>query len=204
MGSKALWRSRAASRHQPLRGLHRDRVLDLDVECGRCRPGRAAAADRRDHHRRVAPVTAGSTDVNGGSVVSEFVPRSGAERRSGNSGLARNPTEGHATRAMRRTPGSSPFIARGERVDADWRTASTWSKGTSRPPAHRPASRAIRPAQNGFTRVCRAHVSAEQTKPPVRRLCRLRPPPPSPAPCRAHGGRAHRSYRPASASSRYW
>src|ERR1039458_1340489 len=57
---------------------------------------------------------------------------------------------------------------------------------------------------NRFTRVYRAHVLAALTRPLARRLCRLRPPPPSPAPCRACGGRARRSHRPALASPRYW
>src|SRR5450756_2780520 len=57
---------------------------------------------------------------------------------------------------------------------------------------------------NRFTRVYRAHVLAALTRPLARRLCRLRPPPPSPAPCRACGGRVRRSHRPALASPRYW
>src|SRR5665811_249889 len=57
---------------------------------------------------------------------------------------------------------------------------------------------------NRVTRVYRAHVLAELTKPPARRLCRLRPPPPSPAPCRACGGRERRSHKPALAQHRYW
>jgi hypothetical protein len=57
---------------------------------------------------------------------------------------------------------------------------------------------------NRVTRVYRAHVLAALTKPLARRLCRLRPPPPSPAPFRACGGRARRSHRPALASPRYW
>src|ERR1035437_2987753 len=57
---------------------------------------------------------------------------------------------------------------------------------------------------NRVSHVYRAHVLAALTKPLARRLCRLRPPPPSPAPCRACGGRARRSHRPALASPRYW
>jgi len=57
---------------------------------------------------------------------------------------------------------------------------------------------------NRVTRVYRAHVSAALTRPLARRPCRLRPPLPSPAPCRACDGRARRSHRPALASRRYW
>jgi hypothetical protein len=57
---------------------------------------------------------------------------------------------------------------------------------------------------NRVTRAYRAHVLAALTKPLARRPCRLRPPPPSPAPCRACGGRARRSHRPALASPQYW
>src|ERR1039458_8216244 len=55
-----------------------------------------------------------------------------------------------------------------------------------------------------LTRVCRAHVLAALTKPPAHRLRRLRPPPPSPAPCQARGVRARRSHKPAWALFRYW
>ena len=54
------------------------------------------------------------------------------------------------------------------------------------------------------TRVYRGHVLAALTRPLARRLCRLQPPPPSPAPCRVYDGRARRSHRPALASRRYW
>src|SRR5450756_2398381 len=57
---------------------------------------------------------------------------------------------------------------------------------------------------NRVTRVCRAHVLSALTRPLARRPCRLRPPPPSPAPCRACDGRVRRSHRPALASRRYW
>src|ERR1019366_1587441 len=55
-----------------------------------------------------------------------------------------------------------------------------------------------------LTRVCRAHVLAALTKPPAHRLRRLRPPPPSPAPCQARDVRARRSHKPAWALFRYW
>ena len=55
------------------------------------------------------------------------------------------------------------------------------------------------------TRVYRGHVFwAALTRPLARRLCRLQPPPSSPAPCRVNDGRARRSHRPALASRRYW
>src|SRR5665213_2219550 len=54
------------------------------------------------------------------------------------------------------------------------------------------------------TRVYRGHVLAALTRPLACRLCRLQPPPPSPAPCRVYDGRARRSHRPALASRRYW
>src|SRR5450759_5878749 len=44
---------------------------------------------------------------------------------------------------------------------------------------------------NRFTRVYRAHVLAALTRPLARRLCRLRPPPPSPAPVSYTHLRAH-------------
>src|SRR5512140_646594 len=57
---------------------------------------------------------------------------------------------------------------------------------------------------SALTHVYRAHVLAALTRPLARHLCLLRPPPPSPAPCRACDGRAHRSCTPASESGRYW
>src|ERR1019366_5243187 len=54
------------------------------------------------------------------------------------------------------------------------------------------------------TRVYRGYVLAALTRLLARRLCRLQPPPPSPAPCRVYDGRGRKSHRPALASRRYW
>ncbi len=59
------------------------------------------------------------------------------------------------------------------------------------------------PRLSAVTRVYRARVLVVLTGLRARRLCLRRPPPPL-APCRACDGPAHRSYRPASESRRYW